>query len=95
MNGRSFVGSLAGVMKVRNVSMDVKRGLRNTILLSALTYESESWTWNGAQESGVHAVEMSYLKGACGVRKWDGLSNKSVYERCGMKVGEGAVWWNG
>ncbi len=30
MKGRSVVGSLAGVMKGRKVSMDVKRGLRNT-----------------------------------------------------------------
>ncbi len=36
MKGRSVVGSLAGVMEGRNVSMDVKRGLRNSILLSAL-----------------------------------------------------------
>ncbi len=36
MKGRSVVGSLAGVMKGRNVSMDVKRGLRNSILLSTL-----------------------------------------------------------
>ncbi len=36
MKGRSVVGSLAGVMKGRNVSMDVKRGLRNSILLPTL-----------------------------------------------------------
>ncbi len=36
MIGRSVVGSLAGVMKGRNVSMDVKRGLRNSILLPTL-----------------------------------------------------------
>ncbi len=35
-------------------------------------------------ESGVCAVEMSYLRGACGVTRWDGESNESVYERCGM-----------
>ncbi len=34
MKGSSVVGSLTGIMKERNVSMDVKRGLRNTILLS-------------------------------------------------------------
>ncbi len=33
MKGRSVMGSLTGVMKGRNVSMDVKRGLRNSILL--------------------------------------------------------------
>ncbi len=26
------------------------------------------------------AVEMSYMRGACGVNRWDGLSNESVYE---------------
>ncbi len=36
MKGRSVVGSLAGVMKGRNVSMDVKRDLRNSILLPTL-----------------------------------------------------------
>ncbi len=65
--------------------MDVKRGLRNSILLPTLTYESENWTWSMVQQSRKHAVEMSYLKGACGVNKWDGVSNESVYERCGMR----------
>ncbi len=41
---------------------------------------------------------MSYLRGACGVSRWDGLSNESVYERCGMSgrgsgVGCGVVEW--
>ncbi len=85
MKGRSVVGLLAGVMKGGNVSMDVKRGLRNGILLPTLTYGSENWTWNGAQQSRVRAVEMSYLRGACGVNRWDGLSNTSVYKRCGMR----------
>ncbi len=50
MKGRSVVGLLAGVMKGRNVSMDVKRGLRNGILLPTLPYGLENWTWNGAQQ---------------------------------------------
>ncbi len=85
MKGRSVVGLLAGVMKGRNVSMEVKRSLRNSILLPTLTYGSENWIWNGAQQSRVLAVEMSYLRGICGVNRWDGLSNESVYERCGMR----------
>ncbi len=61
--------------------------MRNSILLPTLTYESGNWTWNGAQaqQSRVCAVEMGYLTGACGVSRWDGLSNESVYERCGMR----------
>ncbi len=41
---------------------------------------------------------MSYLRGACGVNRWDGVSNESVYERCGIRgrrsgVGYGVVGW--
>ncbi len=80
MKGRSVVGSLAGVMKGRNVPMDVKRGLRNSILLPTLIYGSKNWTWNGAQQSRARAVEMSFVRGECGVNRWDGVSNESVYE---------------
>ncbi len=62
-----------------------EEGLRNSILLPTLTYGSEHWTWNGAQQWRVCAVEMSYLRGACRVSRWDGLNNESVYERCGMR----------
>ncbi len=61
--------------------MGEKRGLRNSILLPTLTYGSENCTMSRAQQSRVCAVEMSYLRGACGVNRWDGVSN----ERCGMR----------
>ncbi len=40
--------------------------------------------WNRTQQSRVHVVEISYLRGTSGVARWDGESNESVYERCGM-----------
>ncbi len=43
----------------------------------------------------MRAVEISYLRGACGVSRWDGPSNESVYERCGMSGRGSVVWWNG
>ncbi len=82
VNGRSVI---ARVMRRRNVSMEVKRALRNNILLPTLTYGSETWTMNRAQQSRVCAVEMSYLRGACGVTRWEGESKERVYERCGMR----------
>ncbi len=54
----------------------------------SLTYGSGTWTWNRAQQSRACAVEMSYLRGACGVARLDGESNESIYERCGM----GSQW---
>ncbi len=43
VKGWSIIGSLARVMKGRSVSMGVKRGLRNSILLPTLMYGSETW----------------------------------------------------
>ncbi len=50
VKGRSTIGSLAKVMKGRSVSMEVKRGLRNIILLPTLMYGSETWIGLSSQE---------------------------------------------
>ena len=31
-----------------------------------------------AQQSRVHAVDMSYLRGACGLTRWEDKNNESV-----------------
>ena len=30
-------------------------------------------------------VEINHLRKGCGVTRWEGASNESVYERCGME----------
>ena len=82
--GSCVIGSLAKIMKRSNVSMELKRTLRNSILLLTLTYESETCIWDRIQQSRVHAVEMSYLIGTCIVTRWDSESNESMYERCSI-----------
>ncbi len=57
LKGRQIVGAL--VSYERNISMEVK-GIRNSIILPTLSYASDMWTWNAAQQSKIHAVEMSY-----------------------------------
>ena len=37
-------------------------------------------------------MEVSYLRGACGVTRWDGENNESIYERCGMGNQAKKVW---
>ncbi len=77
-------------MNGRSVSMEVKRNLRNTVIVTTLTYASKTWAWNESQRSRVQAEEMSYLRSACGVSRMDGMSNESVYEHFGMcHEGEG------
>lgn len=49
IEGKTSDHSLRG-MKGRNVSLEVKKGIRNSILLPALSYALETWTWNLAQQ---------------------------------------------
>ena len=63
VKGKCVTGSLIWVMRGRNTSMEVKRGLRN-ILLPTLMYGSETWTWNKPHQRRMCAVEMNYLKRA-------------------------------
>ncbi len=65
-------------MNGRSVSMEVKRDLRNTVIVPTLTYASEIWAWNESQRSRVQAVEMSYLRSAYGVSRMDGMSSECV-----------------
>ena len=83
--GRQPMGSVGRIMKGRNVSKEVKKGLCDSIVPPSLTYGSETWTWNEAQQSRIQAVEMSYLRGTCDVTRWDRERNESVYERFGME----------
>ncbi len=78
MQGRKVVGSLGHIMNGRSVSLEGKRDLRYTVIVTTLTYASETWAWNECQRSRVQAVEMSYLRSACGVSRMGGMSNESV-----------------
>ncbi len=89
LQGRMVVGSLGRIKNGRSVNMEVKRDLRNTIIVPTLTYASETWAWNESQRFRVQAVEMSYLRSARGVSRMDGISNESVYVQAFWNVARG------
>ncbi len=72
-----------------NFGMDYGR-LTSTLLYSENLavfknrHASETWMWNAVQQSRIQAVEMSYIRGACGVSRWDGESNENTYGRFGI-----------
>ncbi len=47
---------------------------------------SETWIWNEGQRSRMQAVEMSYLRGACGLNRMNSESNENAYGKFGMSV---------
>ncbi len=40
--------------------------------------------WNAAQQSRIRAVEMSYMRGACGVSRLDAVCNEDKFGRFGL-----------
>ena len=80
-------------MRGRNVSMEIKKGIRNSILLPTLMYGWETWTWNKAQQSKVHALVINYLRGECRATRWEGESKESMYGRYGRKTHANGVKW--
>ena len=85
LQGRKVIGELGCILKGRTVSQEVKKSLRNSVLLPTLTYGSETWTASEEDLAKVRAVEMSYLRMASGVNLLDGLSNSEVYASFGME----------
>ncbi len=69
VRGRQVTGTLERIMKGRNVSMRMKNGITKSIILPILSYASEKW--NAAQQAYIRAMEMSYIRGACGISSWD------------------------
>lgn len=65
IEGRQVIGSLGRILNGRNISMGMKRGLRNSIVLPTLMDALKTWIWNRSHHSRINAVKMSYLRGAC------------------------------
>ncbi len=53
VQGRKVVGSLGHMMKGRTVSMEVKKGPCDGIIVLTITYASETWVWNERQRSRI------------------------------------------
>ncbi len=76
-------------MRERTLSRKVKKALGDSIIVLT-AYASETWMWNQSQKSKIQAIEMSYLRGGCGVNRMDGESNENIYRKFGMSSrGEG------
>lgn len=69
---------------LERLSMEGKKGLKNSVCLLMLMSGSETWMWSRAQQSRLWAVERSYLRGACGITRRDAESNGGVYEKCSI-----------
>ncbi|MCP3679428.1 MAG: hypothetical protein GY782_03855 [Gammaproteobacteria bacterium] len=74
------------MLRNREGSREFKRLLHDSVVGPVLTYGSEAWSMQEENKSRIRAVEMSYLRGACGVTLWNRLTNEEVKQRCGVET---------
>ncbi len=58
----------------KTVSKEVKKPLKDNIIVLTIRYASETRTCNKCQRSNIQAIEMIYLKDGFGVNRMDGES---------------------
>ncbi len=51
IKGRKVIGSLGRVMRERTVGREVKKALRDSIIVLTVAYASETWVWTQSQRS--------------------------------------------
>ena len=84
--GRKVSGALKSVTRNRNVNVKVKKTLHDSVLMPTMLYGCETWTLLEGQKSRLRAVEMGYLRSACGVTWRDRWTNERVRRQCGIEV---------
>ena len=60
------------------------RVLHESLLVSALTYGSETMIWKDKERSSIRAVQMNNLRGLLGIKRMDKIPNVRVRELCGV-----------
>ena len=70
--------SLHTVWNERDISLKTKVRVYETLVLSVLLYNAETWTMKAADDSRVRAFEMSVLRRICGVSLRDKWRNSDI-----------------
>ena len=60
------------------------RVLHETLLVPALTYDSETMQWKEKERSRIKAVQMDTLRGLLGIRRMDRVPNTRIRKLCGV-----------
>ena len=72
------MGELESVLRGRNVSMEVQKDLRNSIILPTIPYGNEVWMWSESEQATVRAVKTNYLRATPGVLVMDRMNRQEI-----------------
>lgn len=77
--------ALYPMMKDKNIGIEVKKVIYNSILTPTLLYGAETWTTTRREESRIQAAEMRVLRTMIGKSRRDRIRNEVIRETVGVK----------
>ena len=76
--GRSLAGAIKSLVNARDMQLECARVLHQTLLVSLLTYGSETKLWKEEEKTRIRALQMNNLRGLLGIRRMDKVLNAQV-----------------
>ena len=80
--------AMAGLNKIfqnREMGMEAKRGLYESVIVPTALYGSETWVLKTEDKNRLDVREMKCLRTMSGVTKWDRIPNERIRGRTGVK----------
>ena len=78
------MGGMKKIWKTRELGMEVKRGLYESVIVPTALYAAETWGMKTADKKRLDVMEMRCLRSMCGVTRWDRLRNEEIRRRSGV-----------
>ena len=78
------MGGLKKVWNNRELGMQVKRGLYESVVVPTALYAAETWGMKADDKKRLDVMEMRCLRSMCGVTRWDRIRNEEIRRRTGV-----------
>ena len=82
---RGIFQNLNQIWTSREISRPTKIQVYETLVLSALLYNAETWTLKEVQKNRLRVLEMTFLRKIEGVTRRDRIRNKEIYDRLSLR----------
>ena len=100
MIGRGVAGAIRSLVNARSLRLECARALRESLLVSVLTYGSEMIIWREKERFRIRAVQIENLRFLLGIRRMDKVPNAQIKQLCRVTKGvdeniDGLDIWRG
>ena len=99
--GRRVGGAIRSLVTARDLQLECARVSHETLLVTVLTYGSETMLWKEKERFRVRTVQTDNLRELLGIRRIDRVPIVRIIKLCGVRKGlderidEGVLRWFG